>query len=124
MVANGHFERPFGFVLLEFKVTHFQFRKCFKVKKDCQIYSLACASNGDKAHFDIRQGIITIPYLSMELRPEHTTNTRARSSLLTETTLTLQPEETLAISSKIPYLIDQTATGVVTTFFTFSLLLR
>ena len=64
--------------------------------------------------FDIRQGIITFPYLSMQLRPDHTTNTRTTTPLLTETSYTLQPGETLAISSKMPHLIDHNATGIVT----------
>ena len=50
----------------------------------------------------------------MQLRPEHTTNTRAATLLLTETTYTLQPVETLAISSKMLHLIDHNATGIVT----------
>ena len=62
----------------------------------------------------IRQGIITFPYLSMQLRPEHTTNIRAATPLLTETTYTLQPGETLAISSEMPHLLDHNATGMVT----------
>ena len=67
------------------------------------------------ALFDIRQGIITFTYLSMQLRPEHTTNTRAATPLLTETTYTLQPGETLATSSKMALLIDHKAIGIVTT---------
>ena len=50
----------------------------------------------------------------MQLRPEDTTNSRVATSLLTETTYTLQPGETLAISSKMPHLIDHNATGIVT----------
>ena len=50
----------------------------------------------------------------MQLRPEHTTNTRVATFLLTETTYILQPGEILAISSKMPYLIDHNATGIMT----------
>ena len=66
------------------------------------------------ALLDIRQEIITFPYLSMQLRPEHTTNTRVATPLLTETTYSLHPGETLAISCKMPLLIDHNATGIVT----------
>ena len=50
----------------------------------------------------------------MQLRPEHTTNTRVATPLSTETTYTLQPGETFAISSQMPHLIDHNATGIVT----------
>ena len=50
----------------------------------------------------------------MQLRPEHTTNTRTATPLLTETTYTLQPGEPLAISSKMPHLVDHNATDIVT----------
>ena len=50
----------------------------------------------------------------MRLRPEHTTNTRVATPLLTETTYTLQAGEMLAIFSKMPHLIDHNATGIVT----------
>ena len=50
----------------------------------------------------------------MQLRPEHTTKIRAATPLLTETTYTIQPGETLAISSKMPHLTDHNATGIVT----------
>ena len=73
-----------------------------------------CFLQRHNALFDIRQGIITFPYLSMQLRPEHTTNIRAATPLLTETTYTLPPGETLAISSKMPHLLDHNATGIVT----------
>ena len=73
-----------------------------------------CFLQRHNALFDLRQRIITFPYLSMQLRPEHTTNTRVATPLLAETTYTLQPGETLAISSKMPHVIDQNATGIVT----------
>ena len=50
----------------------------------------------------------------MQLRPEHTTNTRVATPLLTETTYTIQPGENLANSSKMPHLINHNATRIVT----------
>ena len=50
----------------------------------------------------------------MQLRPKHTTNTRAATPVLAEVTSTLQSGEALAISSKIPHLIDHNATAIVT----------
>ena len=96
MVANGQLERPIGTVLLQFEVADFQFQENFIVMKV------------------LPNPLITFPYLSMQLRQEHTPNTRAATPLLTETTYTLQPGETLAISSKMPHLIDHNATGIVT----------
>ena len=115
MVANGQLERPIGTVLLEFEVADFQFQENFIVMKTLPNPLIClCFLQRHDALFDIRQRIITIPYLSMQLRPEHTTNTCAATPLLTETTYTLQPGETLAISSKMPHLIDHNATGIVT----------
>ena len=105
MVANGQFERPIGTVLLEFEVAEFQFQDNFIVVKTLpNPLTGLCFLQRHNALFDFRQGIITFPYLSMQLRPEHTTNTRAATPLLTETTYTLQPGETLAIFSKMPHL--------------------
>ena len=115
MVANGQLERPIGTVLLEFEVTDFHFQENFIVMKTLPNPLIGlCFLQRHNALFDIRQGIITFPYLSMQLRPEHTTNIRAATPLLTETTYTLQPGETLAISSKMPHLLDHNATGIVT----------
>ena len=115
MVANGQRERPIGTVLLKFEVADFQFQEHFIVMKTLPnpLIGLHFLQRHN-ALFDIRQGIITFPYLSMQLRPEHTTNTRVATTLLTETTYTLQPGETLAISSKMPHLIDHNATRIVT----------
>ena len=115
MVANGQLERPIGTVLVQFEVADFQFQENFIVMKVLPNPLIGlCFLQRHNAMFDIRQGIIIFPYLSMQLRPDHTTNTRTTTPLLTETSYTLQPGETLAISSKIPHLIDHNATGIVT----------
>ena len=115
MVANGQLERPIGTVLLQFEVADFQFQENFIVIKVLPNPLIGlCFLQRHNAMFDIRLGIITFPYLSMQLRPDHTTNTRTTTPLLTETSYTLQPGETLAISSKMPHLIDHNATGIVT----------
>ena len=115
MVANCPLERPIGRVLLEFEVADFQYQKNFIVMKTLPNPLIGlCFLQRHNALFDIRQGILTFPYLSMQLRPENTTNTLAATPLLTETTYTLQPGETLAISSKMPHLTNHNATGIVT----------
>ena len=115
MVANGQLDCPIGTVLIEFEVADFQFQENFIVMKTLPNPLIGlCFLKKHNALSDIRQGIITFPYLSMQLRPEHTTNTRAATPRLTETTYTLQPGKTLAISNKIPHLIDHNATGFVT----------
>ena len=115
MVANGQLERPIGTVLLEFEVADFQFQENFIVMNTLPNPLIGlCFLQRHNALFDIRQGIKTFPYLSMQLRPEHTTNTRVATPLLTEPIYTIQPGETLAISSKMPHLIDHNATGIVT----------
>ena len=115
MVADSQLERPIGTVLLEFEVADFQFQENFIVMKTLPNPLIGlCFLQRHNALFDVRQEIITFPYLSMQLRPEHTTNIRAATPLMTETTYTLQPGETLAISSKLPHLMDHNATGIVT----------
>ena len=104
-----------GTVLLEFEIADFQFQKNFIVMKILPNPPISlCFLQRHNALFDVRQGIITLPYLSMQLRPEHTTNTRTATPLLTETTYTLQPGEILALSNKMPHLIHHNATGIVT----------
>ena len=91
MVANGQLQRPIGTVLLEFEVADFQFQENFIVMKTLPNPLIElCFLQRHNAFFDIRQGIITFPNLSMQLRPEHTTNNRVATPLLTETTYTLQ----------------------------------
>ena len=68
----------------------------------------------NNAIFDIRQGIITFPHLSMQLKPKHNLPTRQSTPLLAEATYTLQPGETMLIASRMPHLIDHDATGIVT----------
>ena len=115
MVANGQIERPIGTVLLEFEVADFQFQENFIVLKTLPSPLMGlCFLQRHNAPSDFQQWNITFPYLSVHVRPKHTTNDRAATPLLTETTYTLQPGETLAISSKKPHLTHCNATGVVT----------
>ena len=108
-------EGPNGAVLLQFEVADFQFQENFIVMKILPNPPIGlCFLQRHKALFDIRQGIVTFPYLSMQLRQESPPNTRAATLLLTGTTYTLQSGEMLAIPSKIPHLIDHNATGKVT----------
>ena len=73
-----------------------------------------CFLKRNNAVFDIRQGILTFPHLSMQLKPEHNLPTRQSTPLLAEATYTLQPGETKLIASKMPHLINHDATGIVT----------
>ena len=74
-----------------------------------------CFLKRNNAIFDIRQGILTFPHLSMQLKPEHNLPTRQSTPLLAEATYTLEPGKTMLFASKIPHLIDHDATGIVTT---------
>ena len=101
MVANGQLERPIGTVLLEFEVADSQFQENFIVMKTLPNPLIGlCFLQRHNALFDIRQGIITFPYLSIQLRPEHTTNTRTATPLLTETTYTYNLEKLLQSPAK------------------------
>ena len=92
MVANGQLETPIGTVCLTFEVADFMFKENFIVMKvlPSPLNGL-CFLNENKAIFDIRQGVLTFPHLSMQLKPEHNLPTRQSTPLLAEATYTLQP---------------------------------
>ena len=73
-----------------------------------------CFLRRNNAIFDVTQGILTFPYLSMQLKPDTQTSKRQATPLFAENTYTLQPGETLAIASKMPHLMDHNATEIVT----------
>ena len=113
MVANGQLETPIG-VCLTFEVADFMFKENFIVMKVPNPLIALCFLKRNNAIFDIRQGLLTFPHLSMQLKPEHNLPTRQSTPLLAEATYTLQPGETMLIASKMPHLIDHDATGIVT----------
>ena len=68
MVANGQLERPIGTDLLEFEVADFQFQENFIVMKTLPKPLIGlCLLQRHNALSDIRQGIKTFLYLSMQL---------------------------------------------------------
>ena len=73
-----------------------------------------CFLRRNNGFFDVTQGILTFPYLSMLLKPDTQTSIRQETLLFAENTCTLQPGETLAIASRMPHLMDHIATGIVT----------
>ena len=73
-----------------------------------------CIFRRNDAIFDVTQGTLTFPYLSMQLKPDTQVAIRQATPLFAESTYTLQPGETLAIASRMPHLFDHDATGVVT----------
>ena len=68
----------------------------------------------NNAIFDVTQGILSFPYLSMQLKPDTQTSKRQATPLFAENTYTLPPVETLAIASRMPHLMDHDAIGIVT----------
>ena len=114
-VANGQLEVPIGTVLLEFEVADFMLKENFIIMEDLPNPLIGlCFLRRNNAIFDVTQGILTFPYLSMQLRPETQTSIRQALPLFAENTYTLQPGETLAVASKMPHLMDHDATGIVT----------
>ena len=116
MVANGQLEVPIGTVLLEFEVADFMLRENFIIMKNLPnpligLYFL----RRNNAVFDVTQGILTFPYLSMQLKRDMQTPLREATPLFAENTYTLQPGGTLAIASRMPHLLDHDKTGIVTT---------
>ena len=115
MVANGQLEVPIGTVLLEFEVADFMLKENFIIMKNLPNPLIGlCFLRRNNAIFDVNQGILTFPYLSMQLKPDTQTAIRQATPLFAENTYTLQPGETLAIASRMPHLMDHNATGIVT----------
>ena len=66
MVANGQLEVPIGTVLLEFEVADFMLRENFIIMKNLPNPLIGlCFLRRNNAVFDVTQGILTFPYLSM-----------------------------------------------------------
>ena len=115
MVANGQLEVPIGTVLLEFEVADFMLRGNFIIMKNLPNPLIGlCFLRRNNAVFDVTQGILTFPYLSMQLKPDMQLPLRQATPLFAENTYTLQPGETLAIASRMLHLLDHDATGIVT----------
>ena len=86
-VLSAIWEEDLNKFKLQFEVADFQFQENFILMKILPNPPIGlCFLQQHNALFDIRQGIITFPYLSMQLRPEHTPNSWAATPLLTETT--------------------------------------
>ena len=115
MVANGQLEVPIGTVLLEFEVADFMLKENFIIMKNLPNPLIGlCFLRRNNAIFDVTQGILTFPYLSMQLKPDTQTSIRPATPLFAENNYTLRPGETLAIASKMPHLMDHDATGIIT----------
>ena len=114
-VANLHLEVSIGTVLLEFEVADFMLRENFIVMKNLPNPPIGlCFLRRKNAIFDVTQGILVFPFLSMQLKPDTQVTIRQATPLFAENTYTLQPVEILAIASRMPHLLDHDATGVVT----------
>ena len=111
MVANGQLEVPIGTVLLEFEVADFMLKENFIIMKNLPNPLIGlCFLRRNNAIFDVTQGILTFPYLSMQLKPDTQTSIRSATPLFAENNYTLRPGETLAIASKMPHLMNHDAT--------------
>ena len=115
IVANGQFEVPMGTVLPEFEVADFMLRENFIIRKNLPNPLIGlCFLRRNNAVFDVTQGILTFPHLSMQLKPDTQETLRQATPLFAENTYTLQPGETLVIASRMPHLLDHDAKGLVT----------
>ena len=71
MVANGQLEVPIGTVLLKFEVADFMLKENFIDMKNTPNPLIGlCFLRAKTAIFDVIQGILTFPYLSMQLKPD------------------------------------------------------
>ena len=72
LVANGQLETSIGTVCLTFEVADFMFKENFIVMKVLLNPLIGlCFLERNNTVFDIRQGVLTFPHLSMQLKPEH-----------------------------------------------------
>ena len=115
MVANGQLEVPIGTVLLKFERADFMLKENFVIMKTLPYPLIGmCFFRRTNALFDVTQGILTFPYLSMQLKPDTQTSIRQATPMFDENTYTLQPGETLTIASRMLHPMDDNATGIVT----------
>ena len=71
VVANEQLEVPIGTVLLEIEVANFMLRENFIIMKNLPNPLIGlCFLRRNNAIFDATQGILTFPYLSMQLKPD------------------------------------------------------
>ena len=83
MVANGQLEVPIGTVLLQFEVADFMLKENFIIMKNLPNPLLGlCFLQKNNAIFDVNQGILTFPYLSMQLKPDTQTAIRQQHHCL------------------------------------------
>ena len=102
MVANGQLEVTIGTVLLEFEVADFMLKENFFIMKNLPSPLIGLCFHRNNAIFDVTQGFLTFPYLSLQLKPDTQTAIRQATPLFAKNTYTLEPGETLAIASKCP----------------------
>ena len=104
-----------GTLLLEFEVADFKLRESFIIMKNLSNPLVGlCFLRRNNAIFDVTQGTLTFPYLSMQLKPDTQVAIRQATPLFAENRYALQPGETLAIASRMPDLLDHDTTGIVT----------
>ena len=88
--ANGQLETPIGTICLTFEKADFMFKENFIVMKVLPNPLIGlCFLKKIIAIFDIRQGVLPFPHLSMQLKPEHNLPTRQSTPLLAEAIYTL-----------------------------------
>ena len=82
MVANRQQEVPIGTVLLEFEVADFMSKENFIIMKNLPNPLIGlCFLRRNNAIFDVTQGILIFPYLSMQLKPDTQTAIRQATPL-------------------------------------------
>ena len=92
LVPNGQLDTPHGTVYLSFDDADFKFKENFFIKKVLSSPLIAlCFLIKTNRIFDVRQGLLTFPQLSVQPKPEHNLRTRSSTPLLAEATYTLQP---------------------------------
>ena len=103
IVANEQVEVPIRTVFLEFEVADFMLTENFIIMKNLpNLLIELCFLRRNNTIFDVTQGILTIPYFSMQLKPDTQTSIRPATPFFAENTYFLRPSETLTVASKMP----------------------
>ena len=83
MVANGQLQVPIGTVLLKFEVADFMLKEIFIIMNTLPNPLLRlCSLRRNNVIFEVTQGILTFPNLSMQLIPDSQTSIRQATPLL------------------------------------------
>ena len=114
MVANGQLEAPVATVELQFEVGDITFREEFIVMTNLTSLLIGLLFlQRNSTILDMRQGILSFPFFSMQLKNEDRTNPNVIEPILNPVETTLKPGKRTTIWVKSQIYTDNEATGII-----------